>query len=406
MIFQLVDLKAELARKQAQFNQQKLHAKDGVRKKAPTEKKPPKWVKQNAGVADRAKRDMESVASEDNSIEKSRRALEAKAKMYDQLMNKIPDENDEEDGESLYLVDFQKKSNLRRKEDEEKERRRKEKEEEEAEEKLLKEKIPEPEDSDEQWVDYVDSFGRSRRCMKRDLPKLVAMDEDLTGKKKPEVSNSQKEYSRDLMSADMIREEQRKKWEQEELDAINGPLHYSNVRFDEIRSHGTGFFQFGKTEEERGEQMKSLHNLREQTLSLREKKEQLKAKRLAAVQARLAKVKQRKMVQEGAPLPESLVEDLDPMNMKPKEEEPVEMLVRDEALRQDAPTRDWDRGKKVIDLDTDYVSKRRQERDNEFAPPSFYYDRPNRNNYREEEEEEEEEEEDRTGGRYCCIHQR
>jgi hypothetical protein len=34
------------------------------------------------------------------------------------------------------------------------------------------------------------------------------------------------------MSSDMIREEQRKKWEQEERDAMNGPIHYSNVRFD------------------------------------------------------------------------------------------------------------------------------------------------------------------------------
>jgi hypothetical protein len=32
-------------------------------------------------------------------------------------------------------------------------------------------------------VDYVDSFGRSRRCMKKDLPKLQKMDEELTGKK-------------------------------------------------------------------------------------------------------------------------------------------------------------------------------------------------------------------------------
>jgi hypothetical protein len=31
-------------------------------------------------------------------------------------------------------------------------------------------------------VDYTDSLGRSRRCMKQDLPKLIARDKKLQGK--------------------------------------------------------------------------------------------------------------------------------------------------------------------------------------------------------------------------------
>lgn len=31
-------------------------------------------------------------------------------------------------------------------------------------------------------VDYVDSLGRSRRCMKKDLPHLLEMDKNLQGK--------------------------------------------------------------------------------------------------------------------------------------------------------------------------------------------------------------------------------
>jgi hypothetical protein len=42
----------------------------------------------------------------------------------------------------------------------------------------------------------------------------------------------------------------------------------------EIRSHGTGFYQFGKTEDERSEQMKNLDKLREQVPSFPTLKEQ------------------------------------------------------------------------------------------------------------------------------------
>ena len=35
---------------------------------------------------------------------------------------------------------------------------------------------------------------------------------------------------KELMSADMIREEQRLKWEAEEQEAVNGPVHYANVQ--------------------------------------------------------------------------------------------------------------------------------------------------------------------------------
>ena len=35
-----------------------------------------------------------------------------------------------------------------------------------------------------------------------------------------------------LMSDDMRKEMLRQKWEKEELEAMNGPIHYSNVRFD------------------------------------------------------------------------------------------------------------------------------------------------------------------------------
>ena len=35
-----------------------------------------------------------------------------------------------------------------------------------------------------------------------------------------------------LLSDDMRKEMLRQKWEKEELEAMNGPIHYSNVRYD------------------------------------------------------------------------------------------------------------------------------------------------------------------------------
>lgn len=36
-------------------------------------------------------------------------------------------------------------------------------------------------DPDEEWVDYTDAFGRKRTCMRKDLPRLKAMDKELVG---------------------------------------------------------------------------------------------------------------------------------------------------------------------------------------------------------------------------------
>lgn len=42
--------------------------------------------------------------------------------------------------------------------------------------------VPPPQDPGEEWVDYVDSLGRSRHCMRKDLPDLLEMDKKLQGK--------------------------------------------------------------------------------------------------------------------------------------------------------------------------------------------------------------------------------
>ena len=63
------------------------------------------------------------------------------------------------------------------------------------------------------------------------------------------------------------------------------------MQFDEVRDLGTGYFAFSTSEREREKQKEDLTDIREETLSARDKAERIKAKRAEMMKARLAKVK-------------------------------------------------------------------------------------------------------------------
>lgn len=82
-----LDLKAELAKQEAQFAQDRAVGKSrsivgGVER---SDKKPSKWARQNKGVQGRGARDMEVDLVGKPTIESARAALERKAKIYDKL---------------------------------------------------------------------------------------------------------------------------------------------------------------------------------------------------------------------------------------------------------------------------------------------------------------------------------
>lgn len=69
----LVDLKAELFRKQEEFKQEKLLKDSGVLgKPKTTNKKSSIWSKQNAGVSNRAEKDAEQKIEEQKTLDKAR----------------------------------------------------------------------------------------------------------------------------------------------------------------------------------------------------------------------------------------------------------------------------------------------------------------------------------------------
>ncbi|NXX84152.1 CC174 protein, partial [Urocolius indicus] len=383
----LVDLKAELFRKQEQFKKEKLLKDAGVfaKPKAPN-KKPSIWSKQNRGVANRAEKDVEQKAEEEHILDTSRKKLEEKAKLYEQMTKgDFPDEETED----LYLVDFTQKIIDKQHEAQElyqSEAAQKTSEKDADDEETQPEvEIPPPEDPDEEWVDYVDFLGRSRRCMKKDLPGLLKMDQELQGKRCLDENT--------LLSEDMRRELQRQQWEKEEEEALRkpmGPIHYEDIRENEARQLGVGYFAFSRDKELRHKQRATLDMLREQTLDQRTKREQLKEKRKAALDARLSKLRARKVkkLREAGLEEEALKLENGGMiclfNVPDEPEAPrvtaasrkVEVVIQERRdTKPGVPyVREWDKGKELMFGQWSKKQEElRDERDPEFAPPSDYF---------------------------------
>ncbi|XP_044307321.1 coiled-coil domain-containing protein 174 isoform X2 [Varanus komodoensis] len=379
----LVDLKAELFRKQEEFKREKLLKDAGapVKSKA-IYKKPSIWTKQNTGVSDRAEKDAEQKIEEQQTLDKSRQKLEEKAQLYEKMTKgDFPDEETED----LYLVDFTQKIIDKRREVQEQcaneAARKAEAKENEEEERLSEAEIPPPQDPTEEWIDYVDSLGRSRRCMKKDLPHLLQMDKELQGKR-------QMTEGKTLLSEDMRKELQRQEWEREEEEALKkpvGPIHYEDIRENEARQLGVGYFAFARDQALRKKQMETLEMLREQTTDQRAKREHLKEKRKAVLEARLSKIRAKKRMKDGDVKEneeENVVESA-AAEAKPAEvprastqSRKVEVVIQERKdTKPGVPyVREWDKGKEfTFGLWSKKQTELRNERDPEFAPPPAYF---------------------------------
>ncbi|XP_048878517.1 coiled-coil domain-containing protein 174 [Brienomyrus brachyistius] len=385
----LVDLKAELYRKQEEFRHERL-ASDSAEKPKSKLTKPNIWNKQNEGVSVRAQKDVEQATEEEDSLEKSRRKLEEKTRLYEQMSKgDFPDE----ETESQFLVDFTQKIIDQKKALEVQPKTTDDSDSDGGGNCETLGHIPLASHPDEEWVDYVDALGRSRRCMKKDLPEFQKLDQDLHGKR------FEKPGEKTLLSEDMRRELQRQQWEQEEEEAMKrpvGPVHYENIRDQEARELGVGYYAFAKDEALRTKQRDTLDMLRDQTTDQRAKREKLKDKRRAVLQSRLAKVRQRKMkimkldvteteeraedegkAEEEIIGPQPTVEG--PPRPPPGLPAPVpsglnKVVVEIQERRDTKPgvphVREWDRGKVSFG---NWTSQRRQEREPEFAPPTAYF---------------------------------
>lgn len=134
---------------------------------------------------------------------------------------------------------------------------------------------------------YVDSGGGSSSS--------VLIDNEVEKEEERRKYVAENIYEADLDYRDKLHE----KWQKEQDDILNGPVHYENVKFDEVRNLGTGYYAFSKDAEERSKQMDDMKKMREETTKIHQKKDILQKKRKAALDARLLKVKRRKAEEEG-----------------------------------------------------------------------------------------------------------
>ncbi|XP_065157400.1 coiled-coil domain-containing protein 174 [Atheta coriaria] len=388
----LLSLKAEILKKQEELQKAKAenHIKLQKSHKKPLELK-------NRGVESRAANDGDVVDEE--LLKKSRLQLETKSLLYEKLSRGSRNELEKEDNRQ-YLVQFDKKaleSKAATPSDDDEEPDKYPQEEEEFNETTYS-------DDDSEWVEFVDSFGRTRTCLKEDLASFKQNDKGLDSKNKsksgsisptPKKQEENIEYDEknELLSADMRRNLLRQQWEREEqLLMDKSDLHYQDILFGEARTHGVGYYGFSKDESVRNEQQNALKNLRKETEAQQKQAQEVKQNRERQLAARVRAAQNRKRAREG--LPPLTSDDEQDEKRKPEEElvEKVEKAAsvddKNNELRRQLHVRPWDLGKEGVDAiasarirsgcrdpydQDEWNAIQRSKRVQEFAPPQSYH---------------------------------
>ncbi|KAL4148371.1 hypothetical protein QTP88_002633 [Uroleucon formosanum] len=416
----LVSLKAELLRKQDEANKAKSFSGDTFIRPIPGAKTPSCLLQSNEGVEKRNAKDLEEEYTPDveNSLKKSRDVLTMKAKLYDKLINgEMVSEQDK-----TFLVDFKQKVTEHKTTYPVSSTKDNVKEQEKSDSDADLDKYDSGADDD--WIDYTDFFGRTRRCLKTDLeffknrdqriekeleppppsPNTIKQQTSITAQQFVKEGRNLEEIS-ELVSSDMRREQLRLKWEEEERKlAERTDIHYEDIRFDEVREHGVGYYSFSTDEKERHRQQAELKKLREQTKTTQISVQKLKEKRAAQMAIRLKAIKRRKKEKLGLPIDSSSDEEVPPPKAPSPEvvEEDMDAERAFEKLRKAAHVRPWDHGKdglqKPLLTQEEWNEKQRAERKPDFAWD--YNEGPkvpksvSSNNYRPDDDEDDDDDDD------------
>lgn len=301
----LVGLKAELVRKQAEVEDARTkidHTKTSLPK--PHVKKRKSKIK-----VEKADKKEEIYLEDVATLKKSKYMLEAKSRLYEKLKK-------HGDKDQNYLVDFSNKS--------------------ESEDEIYHEDDYDDVNSDpeEDWVNYTDCFGRTRKCLRKDLPKMKEKDatikRDVINEseiKNNEIQNEKKDKQTFIpppKEPDI--EIMRKKWEEQTEKLSHKPdIHYQDVLFDEARSHGVGYYAFSQDDDERLKQQENLDKLRKETEQKQKELMEIKELKNKMEDNRLKAARRRQRIRAGLPA-------------EPDEEEealkPQETLAESNSLKQ------------------------------------------------------------------------
>ena len=271
----LADLKAELHRKKGEAT--KNRQQGNYRPEKVRETKTNIWSKENTGLIARMQKDLQKKKEDEFAEERAKLQLEKKARLYDSL--KKGKGRSSESVTENFLVNFSANPD------------------DDSDEEFTVDREYPAGSKDEEWVEYVDALGRTRKCMRKDLPKQQREVKDLVreatveregGREGGETGQGLRKEAPDLMDEQTRLDMLRQKWEEQEMENLaKNDIHYSDIRFDEARTHGAGFYNFSNDESKREGEQGTLKKLHEETDAMRRKRERKAESRKRAMDIRL-----------------------------------------------------------------------------------------------------------------------
>ncbi|XP_055848396.1 coiled-coil domain-containing protein 174 [Episyrphus balteatus] len=412
----LMSLKAELLRKQAEVS--KVKATRSTTETIIIPNKAKTYKKDTITELEKDKKDSPKVYEiEDTALlEKSRKVLEAKSKFYDK-MTKMGGQLNSDDN---CLVLFNRKKQEDPRPLERKAYSSSDDSESDQDHGHVDEESVDP---DEEWVEYTDCLGRTRKCMRGDLESIKKKDTELAASIPERLDQSQPNWMIDVVGnkkttteeseapASVLgdgasimskHDEMRNNWEKKEIENVTKEnVHYQDVFFDEARQHGVGYYAFSTDEEERARQQKELEETRKKTLNEQANKEAQRNYREKIIAERVKAAKNRQRARLGLPpLEDEEIEDKpaketkEERKQRKKEEKQKRRKEKEEQIREEerqSHIRPWDREKAnghsetseeepIVDQpwayrpdrepmsQEEWNEKKRTERNPEFAP--------------------------------------
>ncbi|XP_028158601.1 coiled-coil domain-containing protein 174 [Ostrinia furnacalis] len=387
----LLSLKAELLKKQEEVYEKKHLPQHKIENFKPAPSKPS--IEETKEHSKKSFKDsLKAVDTEElEANRKVKAALEKKAELYKHLKDSAGDSQ----LAGRFLVDFKNKKQQERDDSQED----------------CNSQVPEAsyQDDDNDWVEFTDCLGRTRKCHKSDLDLYMKRDRDLVKiltndhdtkddtKESSNTTTPQSEKPLLVQKTNDYLQSLREKWEEKEKELLakDKDIHYQDLLFDEARIHGVGYYSFSTDETERRRQMDELLKQREETLRAQKEAEAVRKKRDELLAARVAAARARQRARAGLPpeepkaqnekdfttcLLEFLTQQKNEADAKAKEEE-KKLREEQEKERQklrDAYIREWDLGKEGVEgkvkkfremTQEEYVEQQRSKRIDEFAPP-------------------------------------
>ncbi|XP_055550849.1 coiled-coil domain-containing protein 174 [Wyeomyia smithii] len=410
----LLSLKAELLRKQEEVSRAKAFNSidDFVPKRVPKVENPDNGPRKSQDVQSSSKTEKLAIELEDSAtLERSKKALVAKARYYDKMVASGGSLNSDEN----CLVMFNRKKQTGKPSTEQKYMSSSSDDDSELNNSFEKQD-KHKRDSENDWVEFVDFLGRSRRCRKEELEDCLNKDRELARATSPREGQrariEEAHFSGDdnetigpvpsmAITEDTIGERfraMRDQWaKQDEENLEKDAVTYQDVLYDEARQHGVGYYGFSTDREERIRQQHELDSIREATMEAQKEKENLRNVRDKIIAERVKAAKARQRARLGLP-PEDEEEST---NDKAKDEELYDTAAEKKRLKAEAKAqkkkekeerkrererqkhvRPWDQGKERDDelewkparewhvmSQEEWNEMKRKERIPEFAPP-------------------------------------